>query len=78
MLRLSRTSKIVLGIIVAIILAFMYIPLMLVVITVRNGLYLVVLGWAIHAIVTAPSAAEVDEDPDGEWLPSVLPGRRKG
>lgn len=50
-------------------------PLMVVVITVRNGLYFVLLGWAIHAIATAPSADAVDEVPDGRWLPSVLPRR---
>ncbi|WP_394815662.1 ABC transporter permease, partial [Clavibacter michiganensis] len=37
MLRLSRTSKIVLGVIVAVILAFMYIPLMLVVLNSFNS-----------------------------------------
>jgi hypothetical protein len=48
-------------------------PFMLVVLTLRNGLYFVLLGWAIHAIVTAPKASSVDEDLDGEWLPALLP-----
>ena len=45
-------------------------PLMLVVLSGRNVLYFVLLGWAIHAIVTAPSRAERDE---AVWLPSVWP-----
>ncbi len=47
-------------------------PLMLVVLTARNVLYFVLLGWAIHAIVTAPRAAGQDDDED-VWLPSVWP-----
>lgn len=46
-------------------------PYMLVVITVRNLLYFVLVGWAIHAIVTAPRAVDMDEDPYGEWLPRI-------
>ena len=45
-------------------------PLMLVVLSGRNVLYFVLLGWAIHAIVTAPSRAERDE---AVWVPSVWP-----
>jgi hypothetical protein len=48
-------------------------PFMLVVVSVRNLLYFVLLGWAIYAIVSAPRAYIVDEDPYGEWLPRVLP-----
>ena len=43
---------------------------MLVALTGRNLLYFVLLGWAIHAIVTAPARAERDEP---AWLPSVWP-----
>lgn len=46
-------------------------PFMLVVVSVRNLLYFVLLGWAIHAIVTAPRAVDMDEDPYGEWLPQL-------
>ncbi len=45
MLRLSRTSKIVLGIIVAIVLAFMYIPLALVVLNSFNSARIV--SWPV-------------------------------
>jgi hypothetical protein len=45
-------------------------PLMLVVLTGRNLLYFVLLGWALHAIVTAPRRSENDES---AWLPSVWP-----
>lgn len=47
-------------------------PLMIIVLTSRNLLYFVLLGWAIHAIVTAPREAERDDD-DPVWLPSVWP-----
>ncbi len=50
-------------------------PFMLVVITVRNLLYFVLLGWAVYAIVTAPNAESVDEDPGAQWLPWILPRR---
>jgi hypothetical protein len=46
-------------------------PLMVIALTGRNLLYFVLLGWAIHAVVTAPSEAAPDEDPT--WLPSVWP-----
>ena len=37
----------------------------------RNLLYFVLLGWAIHAVVTAPRHAEPDDE--GVWVPSVWP-----
>jgi hypothetical protein len=46
-------------------------PLMLIVLTGRNLMYFVLLGWALHAVVTAPSEQEPDDDP--VWLPSVWP-----
>ena len=46
-------------------------PLMVIVLTSRNLLYFVLLGWAIHAIVTAPREAAPDDD--AVWLPSVWP-----
>lgn len=45
-------------------------PYMVATITVRNLLFFVLLGWAIHAIVTATSVEHFDDD---EWLPSVWP-----
>ncbi len=47
-------------------------PLLVSVLTVRNILEFVLLGWAIYAVVQAPvgSSGEVD---DREWLPSVWP-----
>lgn len=51
-------------------------PLLLGTLTVRNALYFVLLGWAIHAIATAPRASELEvelgED-TRDWLPSVWP-----
>jgi len=46
-------------------------PLMVIALTSRNLLYFVLLGWAIHAIVTAPREAAPDDDV--VWLPSVWP-----
>jgi hypothetical protein len=46
-------------------------PLMVIALTGRNLLYFVLLGWAIHAVVTAPSEGAADED--AVWLPSVWP-----
>ena len=46
-------------------------PLMIIALTARNVLYFVLLGWAIHAVVTAPIESEPDDDP--VWLPSVWP-----
>ena len=46
-------------------------PLMVIVLTARNLLYFVLLGWAIHAIVTAPRATSPDGD--AVWLPSLWP-----
>ncbi len=47
-------------------------PFMLVVITVRNLLYFVLLGWAIYGIATAPRSDPLHEDEEN-WLPSVWP-----
>jgi hypothetical protein len=53
-------------------------PLMLSVLTVRNILEFVLLGWAVVAVVRAPSQPGADDDPDERWLPSVWPfGDRK-
>jgi hypothetical protein len=49
-------------------------PLLLAVLTVRNLLEFVLLGWAVHAIVTAPRHATHDEE---EWLPGVWPFARE-
>ena len=47
-------------------------PYIVAVLTVRNLLYFVLLGWAIHAIATA--VPEEDEELlDETWLPSVWP-----
>ncbi|MCU1440056.1 MAG: hypothetical protein JWP85_1053 [Rhodoglobus sp.] len=46
-------------------------PLMLSVLTVRNLLLFVLLGWAVFAVVTAKPAG--DNEPDEIWLPSVWP-----
>ncbi len=48
-------------------------PLMLGIITVRNVLTFVLLGWAVIALVRAPSTVAVGEEPDDDWLPSVWP-----
>ncbi len=49
-------------------------PFMLVVVTVRNLLYFVLLGWADLRDRDGPDGVGiVDEDPYGEWLPKVLP-----
>jgi len=48
-------------------------PLLVAVLTVRNLLEFVLLGWAVYAIVTAPRyATQVDD----EWLPGVWPFAR--
>jgi len=52
-------------------------PLLLGTLTVRNVLYFVLLGWAIHAIVTAPRGLLLDDDDDDDWLPSVWPPKEK-
>lgn len=46
-------------------------PLLLGALTVRNVLYFVLLGWAVHQIVTATDFAFDDETES--WLPSVWP-----
>jgi hypothetical protein len=46
-------------------------PFILSALTLRNVLYFVLLGWAMHAIVTA-RAEDFDEDEES-WLPSVWP-----
>jgi glycosyl transferase family 87 len=51
-------------------------PLMLIVLTARNLLYFVLLGWAVHAVVIAPRAIEHDDD--AVWLPSVWPLSQRG
>ncbi|MDF1479667.1 glycosyltransferase 87 family protein [Leifsonia sp. H3M29-4] len=48
-------------------------PLLVAVLTVRNLLEFVLLGWAVYAIVTAPRYATEVED---EWLPGVWPFAR--
>jgi hypothetical protein len=46
-------------------------PALLIVLTGRNLLYFVLLGWAIHAVMTAADVAEPEDEP--VWLPSVWP-----
>ena len=53
-------------------------PLMLGTITVRNVLTFVLLGWAVVALVRAPSTVAVGEEPDDDWLPSVWPFAHEG
>ncbi|CAN5224224.1 glycosyltransferase family 87 protein [soil metagenome] len=48
-------------------------PLLLAVLTVRNILEFVLLGWAVLAVIRAPSQPGADEDPGENWLPSVWP-----
>ncbi len=48
-------------------------PLLLAVLSVRNILEFVLLGWAVLAVVRAPSQPGADDDPDTTWLPSVWP-----
>lgn len=48
-------------------------PLLLGVLTVRNILEFVLLGWAVLAVVDAPRQPGADDDPLIEWLPSVWP-----
>ena len=48
-------------------------PLLLIVLTVRNTLEFVLLGWAVVAVIRAPQQPGADDDPDVEWLPSVWP-----
>lgn len=48
-------------------------PLMLAVLTARNVLEFVLLGWAVVAVVRAPDQPGADDDPELEWLPSVWP-----
>jgi hypothetical protein len=48
-------------------------PLMVIALTARNVLYFVLLGWALHAIVTAPHRAAPDDE--HTWAPSVWPLR---
>lgn len=47
-------------------------PLMLGVLTARNLLEFVLLGWAVHAVATAARAGTVGDDPE-DWLPAVWP-----
>ena len=48
-------------------------PLILIVLTARNLLFFVLLGWAVWAIVTSPLDDELDPHGDEAWLPSVWP-----
>ena len=48
-------------------------PLLLAVLTVRNMLEFVLLGWALLAVVRAPTQPGADDDSEGHWLPSVWP-----
>jgi len=48
-------------------------PLLLSVLTVRNILEFVLLGWAVLAVVRAPLQPGADDDPNESWLPSVWP-----
>ncbi|MBX3098226.1 MAG: DUF2029 domain-containing protein [Salinibacterium sp.] len=48
-------------------------PMLLIVLTVRNILEFVLLGWAILAVIRAPQQPGADDDPNVEWLPSVWP-----
>lgn len=48
-------------------------PLLLGVLTVRNILEFVLLGWAVVAVVRSPSQPGADDPADEQWLPSVWP-----
>ena len=48
-------------------------PLILIVLTARNLLFFVLLGWAVWAIVTSPLPDQMDPHSDDAWLPSVWP-----
>jgi hypothetical protein len=48
-------------------------PLLLGVLTVRNILEFVLLGWAILAVVRSPLQPGSGDDPEEQWLPSVWP-----
>jgi len=48
-------------------------PLLLSVLTVRNILEFVLLGWAVLAVVRSPGQPGSDDDPDEQWLPSAWP-----
>ena len=48
-------------------------PLLLGVLTVRNILEFVMLGWAILAVVRSPLQPGSGDEPDARWLPSVWP-----
>jgi hypothetical protein len=48
-------------------------PLILIVLTARNLLFFVLLGWAVWAIVTSPLPDDLDPQGDEAWLPSVWP-----
>ena len=45
----------------------------LIVLTARNLLLFVLLGWAVHALITAPREDQFTPDSDEEWLGSVWP-----
>jgi hypothetical protein len=49
-------------------------PLMVSVLTVRNLLEFVLLGWAVHAVLTAPAREIEEAEP---WLPGVWPFARE-
>jgi hypothetical protein len=48
-------------------------PLMISVLTVRNLLEFVLLGWAVLAVARAPEQPGADDALESEWLPSVWP-----
>ena len=48
-------------------------PLMLAVLSARNILEFVLLGWAVLAVVRSPRQPGADDDPHEQWLPSVWP-----
>ena len=48
-------------------------PLLLAVLTVRNILEFVLLGWAVLAVIRAPLQPGADDDAEESWLPSVWP-----
>jgi hypothetical protein len=48
-------------------------PIMLIVLTARNLLLIVLLGWAVYAVATAVPQHDLDELPDVEADPSVWP-----
>ncbi|CAN5137349.1 glycosyltransferase family 87 protein [soil metagenome] len=48
-------------------------PLMVSVLTVRNVLEFVLLGWAVLAVVRSPQQPGAEDHPDERWLPSVWP-----